>query len=120
MSSGTASRGAQWSAAWGDLRSRRRWFFGWWMGGLPAVVVASMLVAIIVGGTRGERWAERFSSLAGILWFLGCFPLAWRLFFDFRCPRCGQRFYLRGLVRNPFTTRCRHCGLRQGSQPESA
>jgi hypothetical protein len=105
----------QWNAAWADLRSRRRWFFGWWLGGLVVLVAASMLVALLGGGSQGERWVEAFAEAGALCWFVGSFVLACRLFFAFRCPRCAQLFYVRGVSGEPFTAHCRHCGLARGA-----
>jgi predicted RNA-binding Zn-ribbon protein involved in translation (DUF1610 family) len=42
---------------------------------------------------------------------------------NFRCPRCGQRFYAWGpwgLGHNSFARKCRNCGLRKWQCGESA
>ena len=31
---------------------------------------------------------------------------------NWRCPRCGERFYRKWLYTNSFSTKCVHCGFR--------
>jgi len=44
------------------------------------------------------------------LWFSA--PVA-----EFRCPRCGKRFYNNGWMINQWSGRCLNCGLVKGSDP---
>ncbi len=52
-------------------------------------------------------WALVFqiTSIVSVLW---------------RCPRCRNRFFWSGLRKNPFASKCLHCGLPKWSRSDPA
>ena len=66
-----------------------------------------LVVQIAVAIThRPANWMRPI----GIIWFLGTAVLMVRRNL-LRCPRCENRFFIRGFGRNHFARRCLHCGL---------
>lgn len=65
-------------------------------------------------------------QLGGLLFVSGAWLALWVRANTFRCPRCGQYFFWRPMVRNPFARRCLNCGLPkwaakdEGTQPRRA
>jgi antibiotic biosynthesis monooxygenase (ABM) superfamily enzyme len=88
-------------AAWADYR-RRRQFFGVWLGGFP--------VAIAIVKLLPPKPGEFVFSILSVLLIAAFVVVAIRLLF-FRCPRCGNTFFLDCLRRDLFSRRCIHCGL---------
>jgi len=99
--------------------------------GIPAVVVyeqqwqdykrrrnllAFAFIAYVpVVGTFGYLTTRFLHTEVPFYVFASC----WMVFFAFsgirfqlfRCPRCGKRFFLKSLYRNPLANRCLHCAL---------
>lgn len=97
-------------SAWSDYRSRRRWFFGVWLGGLPAVFY-------ILGAFNWIFHPDPDSNIFGILvaivagtWMISFAILGLRLTL-FRCPCCGEHFFCNWFSSDQFARRCVHCGL---------
>lgn len=91
--------------AWQSYRDRRamKWvlFFGWPVG---AAILVSMM---------------RFHSENGpyVAWVVmgGLALVAMALLGIFTCPRCGERMYVRSLMRDNSPDGCRGCGIDVGT-----
>ena len=97
------SQDSQVTSAWADYRSRRRWFFYVWFGGLPVVFLLSGLL------TEVFRTVLPFYFVGGV-WLVSFAAVGVRLTL-FRCPRCRRFFFFTGYSSNHFAQRCVHCGL---------
>ncbi|WNG13492.1 hypothetical protein [Cystobacter fuscus] len=120
--------------AWREDRRRWRWLLLWALG-LP---VGFTLFVFGLGGLvlllehllppRQEEWLRELlekgpspNALFPIVmatWLPGCVLLGFKVFM-FACPRCGESFYTKGFTRNPYTSKCMHCGLRKGAVESS-
>jgi hypothetical protein len=89
------------------------------MGGLPeaAIVVfrrvvgGGFLIACVLGiSLTALLHAEVPFAVIGGVWILSFLATSLRLSF-FKCPRCNEWFSSTCLSRNPFASRCVHCGL---------
>lgn len=93
-------------------------FFTVFLVGIP-LALADKFLPGIVGGIWHSSW---FNTIWALLWvgaivgFLLSFPLEWRIS-AVRCPKCHSSFHSGpsphwGFVRNSYTRKCLHCGLR--------
>jgi hypothetical protein len=88
---------SRFSNAWNDYRRRRRWLIVWICSPLPVLL-----------------WYALFDGkeIPGIMAFWGfVFLIIGFRLSTFRCPRCGNFFFLKFLLSNQFARRCVHCGL---------
>jgi hypothetical protein len=78
-------------------------FVGW--------IPYGLLVLHIQGWTHSD-----YAGLALFPYMVALLVVSAKVFW-FRCPRCDERFYMRGPWglggHNPFTGKCRNCGLRK-------
>ena len=70
---------SNYAAAWNDLRSRQKWFFGTWLGGFPVSVLLAQIKFL-------PFW------IAPMVWAAAFFYTANR-WSSFSCPRCGKPFF---------------------------
>ena len=108
--------------AWKEDRRLWKRFLRCWMGGPVAFVVLSVLSSGVLGPFLSAQQRNSVSEgvflLVGISWALGFLLTASDLFQGFRCPRCTNLFYTKGLFCNNFARRCLHCRLRKGAVEE--
>lgn len=90
-------------SAWSDYRSRRRWFFGVWLGGLPSVI-------LLAGALITFFHSELPFYFVGGAWLVSFAVAGFRLTL-FRCPSCHHHFFCTWYFSNHFARRCVHCGL---------
>ena len=94
---------------WQDYKRRRNLLAFAFIGYVPITGIFAYLTT------------QFLHTQAAIPAFAGCwmafFAFAGIRFQLFRCPRCGKRFFLKSLYKNPLTSRCLHCGLRKYSGP---
>jgi hypothetical protein len=68
-----------------------------------------------------HHWTSKIAAVVGgCLWLayaVYLFSLNWKMV-SWACPRCGEPFFVSTFVRNPFSTRCRHCKLRRPKRAE--
>jgi hypothetical protein len=83
----------------GVVAARRRWVWGWLLGGILAMLAAAAL-----------RISERAMFIAVPAWIALWGLLIFRNA-RARCPRCHGLFSNTRLGGNPFSKRCVHCGL---------
>jgi predicted RNA-binding Zn-ribbon protein involved in translation (DUF1610 family) len=86
-----------WLAAWRDLQQRRR---------LAYLAGAPFLLLLVVALVLRSHWEALWALLA----LLATMAANLRAI-SFRCPRCSERFTMRGKRRRSFNTSCDHCGL---------
>jgi hypothetical protein len=105
------SKDSQFISAWSDYRSRRRWFFGVWLGGLPVVIlIAGALIKIF--------HSELPFYFVGAAWMLSFAVVGIRLTL-FRCPCCHRQFFCTWYSSNQFARRCVHCGFPKWAEIDS-
>lgn len=97
----TATPPDPWLAAWRDLRGRRRLAY---LAGAPFLIF--MVVALVLRSHWEALWAllALLATMAANLRAIA-----------FRCPRCSERFTMRGKRRRSFNASCDHCGLEIGT-----
>lgn len=104
--------------AWREDRRLWKGFLLWWMGGPVVLTVLALLVSGVGGLFLSPRLLKEMMNLVfllgGLLWVFGTLTMGLKLFFSFRCPRCEELFYRRGLGGNAFARHCLHCRLRKG------
>ena len=105
------SQDSQKTSAWNDYRSRRRWFFFAWFGGMPVVFLICLVLS------RFVRSDIPFWLVDG----------GWLLFFVvagvrltlFRCPGCREHFFCTWFSSNQLARRCVHCGFPKWAETDS-
>jgi hypothetical protein len=102
---------ASYASSWRDLR--RRSFLSW-----------LAFLAVYAGGIAGyyvmpatELGHAGLFVLVVLLLFLAIAVGAYKG--SFRCPRCAQFFFSRGIWQNNFARKCQNCGLPRGAEPGS-
>ena len=94
---------------------RRYWQF--FLGGMAAIIVLSLLAATLNGLGSQVHPALRGILIAPlVLAFLLCWVgsfIKWLSLMRFRCPSCGKRFILSWSSSWP-TSACKHCSLHLG------
>ena len=93
---------ANYPGAWGDYRRRRKLMFVSFALFLPVVFLIGMPLSALL--------KRDVVGVVGVMMVVYCWVAMFR-FVKWRCPRCGKRFHLRGLVGKSFSTECIHCGL---------
>jgi hypothetical protein len=93
---------------WKDYRRRRNLLAFAFIGFVPIVGTLGYLTKRFLDTDLpfdiiAPCWAA-FFAVAGIRLQL------------FTCPRCRKRFFMKFLYRNPFASRCLHCGLAKYSE----
>ena len=89
-----------------NLRRRVALFLG---------VISVFALGIVSLGLAGNAFGER---AVGFIVYLVLFPAGFYGFYlhlqltGTRCPRCAERCYSKGVLRNSFAMRCMHCGVR--------
>jgi predicted RNA-binding Zn-ribbon protein involved in translation (DUF1610 family) len=106
--------------AWRENSRRWKWFLLWWIGGVVAMALLIPLLLLLIGifvppTTDANAVADVLFYVLAPIWLVGTLITASKLA-AFRCPRCGQHFYLKGLVGNGFARRCMHCRLPVGAE----
>lgn len=104
------SKNSEFVSAWKDYRSRRRWFFGIWVVGLPITILIA------------RAFTEVFDSelpfyFVGVAWLL-CFAVVGIRLTLFRCPRCRRHFFCNWYSSNHFAQRCFHCAFPKWAELE--
>ena len=89
--------------AWNDYRRRRALFWTGFLGFIPA----EALIGVPLGRLIGSDVPFLVIAIGSIALFL----FAGLRLFNFRCPSCGKRFFMRGFAYNQFARRCLHCGF---------
>jgi DNA-directed RNA polymerase subunit RPC12/RpoP len=88
--------------------------------GRVTAIFISMTVAFVALGLIDMR--SRGFQMLMYCWMLFVLVML-TVTHEARCPRCGQRFYVKGLEFWQMTTRCLHCGQRKyaalGAIPKS-
>lgn len=90
------------AAAWREHRRRDRWFWAAFLGYLPGVPLLGTVISGLVG--------HGLYLPTAIAWMIAISIAGYRSGM-LRCPRCGQRYYVRTFFHNGFARRCLHCGL---------
>ena len=94
---------------WEPYHRLRIRFFGVWFGGPIALMT---LVAL-----SNAVYFVRFLLLPAFPAVVVAFCVQSYRLSRWPCPECGRHFCWRGGLFNPFAERCRHCGLRTGTDP---
>ena len=105
------SKNPQSISAWSEYRSRRRWFFGVWLGGVP-------VVALIAGALIKVFHSELPFYFVGAVWMLLFAVVGVRVTL-FRCPSCHRHFFCTWYSSNQFAQRCVHCGFPKWAEIDS-
>jgi hypothetical protein len=92
---------SRFSNAWNDYKRRRLWLVG--------SIVSFFVVLLLNSKVAGE-----FAFFWGIAFII--FGLRHSFF---RCPRCGNFFFLKFPGNNSFARHCLHCGLPKWSTNET-
>jgi predicted RNA-binding Zn-ribbon protein involved in translation (DUF1610 family) len=95
---------------WDEYRYWRKWF---WIGFLtfaPGCLLISFPFMLLFQ-------SELPAFLIACLWMAGWFYVANRIS-RFKCPRCGETFFMTPWFSNGFARRCMHCGLSKWASPE--
>src|SRR4051812_17999005 len=98
------------AAAWHEHRRRDRWVWAAFLGYIPGVMLLGTLLGMVFG--------TEMYLVTAIAWMIVASIVNLRAA-TFRCPRCGEQFYSRGLFHNGFTRRCLHCGLAKWASEDS-
>ena len=97
---------------WQDYRRRRNLFLFAYIGWLPLAVVF-ILVAILLFGDK-PHYDKPVGAIAICCW-MAFFVFASMRFSGFRCPRCGNKFFIQRRLMfssySMFATKCVHCDL---------
>lgn len=93
--------------AWREYHRGKVLLWGGFALYLPVVGVAGFVL-------DGLGAPERVTLCVAGLWLLGWFVCGRRLA-RFRCPQCGERFFMYGITGNLWASRCHHCGKRAPS-----
>ena len=96
---------------WRDYRRRRDVFIG-----TTACAILSVFVPKIVARVLGTELPHWLAAGLPLLWLIA-FGAANVWFCYFRCPRCGNTFFMRMPVRDSLRNSCLHCGLRKFEVP---
>jgi len=93
------------TAAWRDYSRRRNWFAVALLSGPGLVLAFSALL-------RHFMWPLPGSPILWIMipWF-SALAVAGFGFHHFRCPRCGNLFFVKAPFRDSLARQCLHCGL---------
>jgi hypothetical protein len=97
---------------WRDYR-RRKWFVYASGAGGFALLVLLMFVSSRFAPCRTPATGNACLVVPwvfGIAWLV-TFAVATMRAGSWRCPRCGNLFFSRGLGSNPLARRCMHCAL---------
>jgi hypothetical protein len=82
--------------SWKDYRRRFRVTAALWMAP-PAVIYVTQVAGVT------QIWL--------IVAWLTAFAAAMTHLYSFRCPRCGQWFFIKGATNRPLARACVNCGL---------
>jgi hypothetical protein len=93
----------RYEAAWQQFRvaSARHWLI--FLGYLPAVLFFGWLLSFVFSDTLAH-------GIAALGWMV-LWAVAGRGYLQFRCPRCGKKFFARDHFSTNLTGRCLNCGL---------
>jgi hypothetical protein len=103
MTEGGRISGNRYEQQWLEYKRRRDLF-------LFVFVVYGVMVGVISYLTQGWIHNHELTNVLGFSWFLLMIITVGRLQV-WRCPRCGERFFMKSVWHNLFTSRCLHCGL---------
>ena len=101
---------------WQSLRRRSRLWWCLFLGLIPTIILVGFAMDLVSPGLAARSDPSIFFG-AWMVAFLTA-TIYWG---EFRCPRCGKRFFrtrLGGV--NGFARHCPHCGLRKWSSNEPA
>jgi hypothetical protein len=87
----------RYGVAWRDLRRRQR------------IMFIALFCAICATVWRAEAPGD--GAVRAQLTFVVVSGLSIAWYIAFRCPRCGNRFFYRFVVRSVTGRKCMHCGL---------
>jgi len=88
---------------WEEYRKLSKQFLWAWIGYLPGMAVIGISISRFIE-------TETPVIIIAVIWLCVCAVTAVRLGL-WKCPKCGNRFALKGLYRNSATDKCLHCGL---------
>lgn len=95
--------GNSYEQQWLEYRKRRALFMFVFVG-------YGAIVAFISYLTQNLTYSHKLTNILGFTWFLFMIVAIGRLQV-WRCPRCGERFFMKFFWHNIFASRCLHCGL---------
>jgi hypothetical protein len=93
---------------WSEYRHRRNL-------AAACVLSAPLFVGLAIWLERGFPAIEALPHVPLFVWFIGSAITSWRIT-EFRCPRCGKKFFLGDYYHNGFTRKCLHCRLPKWEQ----
>jgi len=100
---------ADYSAAWRDLRRRRRFVWIACLGYVPGVAILIFIVGAPLSYLTGIKLDYFVFGIAGT-WMVAVMSTSvWAG--TFRCPRCHRWFFAKWWYSNSFARKCVHCGL---------
>jgi hypothetical protein len=99
--------GGRYEQQWLEYKKRRALFMFVFVGYGASVAVISYL-------TQNLSYNHKLTNILGFSWFLFMIVAIGRLQV-WRCPRCGERFFMKSYWHNLFASRCLHCGLEKYS-----
>lgn len=109
--------------AWKAKRRRGQVFVLWWLGGPFGVGLGFVLIAGLLGQLLSPPQRKSLEEVTfhvlGLVWLVGT-AIAGFQYVHWPCPRCGKPFLEKWTFANPLTSRCLHCGLKQGATEEEA
>jgi predicted RNA-binding Zn-ribbon protein involved in translation (DUF1610 family) len=96
----------EYAFGWNEYRRLRRNVLLVWLGYVPVVGCFAMVCQWLF-----HSFVPAFIGAgAYMLWFL----LVTAQYGQFSCPRCGESFAVKGMLRlGPLARKCMHCGLRK-------
>jgi hypothetical protein len=92
------------SVAWQDLKRRERIFGILFLTYIPA----GLAIGVPLSKRVHSGWP--FYVVSGM--WMAAVAFSYLRYVWWRCPKCHERFFYKGLFSNPITRRCLHCGLK--------
>ncbi len=108
---------SEYAEQWQDYRRRRNLRLFAFIGYVPAIGVFGIVTELLFN-------TDRLVLPSALCWMAFC-AFANMMFYAFRCPRCGNKFFVQRrliLSYTVFTQRCVHCGLPKyaGEEPHAS
>lgn len=91
-----------------------------WRAAMWAVAFSYLPGVALVGSLVRKLTLSDTAILVVAFTWMGAYALCGIRVGWARCPRCRNRLHIWRMGVNPFSSRCRHCGIRIGQDPAPA
>jgi hypothetical protein len=98
---------------WNDYRKRLGLFWSVLLGGTPFVALCIYVLDQILPGSVSSPATIALPIAVMLTYAVAGMRLTW-----FRCPRCQNPYFARGLLVNQLAGHCLHCGLEKWQEDE--